>query len=133
VKRRFLLDTHILIWWIAAAKHLSKEQSRVIENAVHKGEKLGVCTISLLEIALLEREMKIKFRTTPDEVFEVLRSTPILEMIPINHEIASQLAVIGQDWDPMDRTIVATARVLGLHLLTVDGRIIESGLVPVVK
>jgi PIN domain nuclease of toxin-antitoxin system len=92
-----------------------------------------VCTISLLEIALLEREMKIKFRTTPDEVFEVLRSTPILEMIPINHEIASQLAVIGQDWDPMDRTIVATARVLGLHLLTVDGRIIESGLVPVVK
>jgi hypothetical protein len=33
----------------------------------------------------------------------------------------------------MDRTIVATARVLGLHLLTVDGRIIESGLVPVVK
>jgi PIN domain nuclease of toxin-antitoxin system len=34
--------------------------------------------------------------------------------------------------DPADRTIVATARVRNLRLLTSDQRIIESNLVPVV-
>ena len=126
---KFLLDTHILIWWVSAANRLSKEQSRVLDRAERRGEKLGVCTISLLEMALLENDLKIHYKTTHDEVFDMLRSSPVLDMIPINYEIASQIAAIGPDWDPMDRTIVATAMTLDVPLLTVDGRIKKSGLV----
>jgi PIN domain nuclease of toxin-antitoxin system len=34
-----------------------------------------------------------------------------------------------QGWDPADRIIVATARALGVPLVTSDQRIIESGVV----
>jgi len=37
-----------------------------------------------------------------------------------------------RDWDPADRVLVATARVLGIPLVTSDARILESGLVSVV-
>jgi PIN domain nuclease of toxin-antitoxin system len=135
VPPRFLLDTHILLWWTTDAKLLSTEQSRVIETAVRRGEKLAVCTITLLEIALLVREglLKLKRNIRLADLFALWRVNPVLSFVPINYEIAADVAAIGHGWDPIDRTIVATARVYGLRLLTVDGRIVQSGLVPVIE
>jgi PIN domain nuclease of toxin-antitoxin system len=118
---------------MSAARRLSREQSRVIEAAVRRGEGLALCTISLLEIALLESEGRIKPKLSLDQLFDLLRANPIFALIPLSYEIASEVAAIGRIWDPMDRTIVATARVHGLQLLTADDRIIKSRLVPVIE
>ena len=54
-------------------------------------------------------------------------------MIPISFEIISEMSAIGGFLrDPFDWTIVATARVHGLRLVTSDERIIDSKLVEVV-
>jgi PIN domain nuclease of toxin-antitoxin system len=39
---------------------------------------------------------------------------------------------VTRDWDPADRIIVATARVLGVPLVTADVRIVDSGMVPTI-
>ncbi|MGH9584127.1 MAG: PIN domain-containing protein [Bryobacteraceae bacterium] len=51
----------------------------------------------------------------------------------MTYEIAANVASLRNPRDPMDRAIVATARVHGLTLVTSDQRIIESGLVPVIE
>jgi PIN domain nuclease of toxin-antitoxin system len=49
-------------------------------------------------------------------------------------EIAREIVdlVPTRRWDPADRIIVASARVLGLPLVTSDQRIVDSGLVTTV-
>jgi PIN domain nuclease of toxin-antitoxin system len=55
-------------------------------------------------------------------------------MLPLAYEVASEVAAIGGSLrDPADRTIVATARVHRLKLVTWDRRTVESNLVAVVE
>jgi PIN domain nuclease of toxin-antitoxin system len=129
---RFLLDTHIVVRWLYEPKKLSREQRRVIEDSVRSGESAGVSTISLLEIALLT-EGRQRLNARLDDVFHELDTNPVFRLIPLTTEIAFEVAAMGDFLrDPSDRVIVATARVHRLRLLTVDQRIIESALIPVI-
>ena len=129
---RFLLDTHIAIRWLSDPKKLSREQNRVLDEAVRNGERVGVSAISFLEIALLAEGPK-RIVTGVHDMLHQLETNPAFLIIPITSEIAREVTALGgslQDW--MDRTIVATARIHRLRLLTSDQRIVESDLVPVV-
>ena len=56
----------------------------------------------------------------------------VFQILPLNYQVASDVAALGILRDPADRAIVATARVHRLHLMTSDQRIVESKLVPVI-
>jgi PIN domain nuclease of toxin-antitoxin system len=129
----FLLDTHIVLWWLAAPKKLSRDQTRVLNEAVRRNQSVGVSAITLLEIAILARKGVRPTRIPIDEVFRHLEGDPVFEILPFTIDIAAEWAVLGGSLpDPADRAIVSTARVRRLRLLTADQRIIDSGLVPVV-
>jgi PIN domain nuclease of toxin-antitoxin system len=129
---RFLLDTHILVRWFSDSKRLSREQRRVLEDTVRHGECVGVCGISLLEIAVLASGLKRGFGL--NELFHELDTNPWFRIIPLTTDVAHEMAVLGDVFrDQWDRAIVATARVHRLRLLTADQRIIESDLVPVIE
>lgn len=128
---RFLLDTHVVIRWLFEDKKLSREQARVLEAAVRRAEPVALSAMSLLEIAMLTSQGRLRSRV--DEFFEELQANPLFRILPLSYEVALEVASLGGDLrDPADRAIVATARVHRLRLLTSDQRIIESGLVPVV-
>lgn len=128
---RFLVDTHIVVRWFVASKKLSRDQTRVLEDAERRGEPAGVSAITALEIALLgESGLRI---TGLDRLFQVLE-TSLFRLIPLTVDVAREVAALGDALrDPFDRAIVATARVHRLRLLTSDERIIESRLVPVIE
>jgi len=129
---RFLLDTHILVRWLIEAKRFSREQLRLIEGAVRRNEPLALSAISLIEIAGLTSLGKLRLRI--EEVFADLQSNSLLHVLPLTYEIALEVASLGRVLpDPADRTIVATARVHRLRLITSGRRIAECGLVPVVE
>jgi len=131
---RFLLDTHILLRWFVEVRKLSHEQRSVLEACVRQAEPLAISARSLLEIAILVNEGDFKLRTGLDAFFKDLESNPLIQVLPITYRVASEVAAIGSGLrDPADRTIVATARVHCLRLITSDQRIIESKLVPVVE
>lgn|SRR5271157_1955502 len=130
---RFLLDTHIVVRWLAAPKRLSREQTRVLRDAVRRREPVAISAITLLEIAVLFGEGSTRSDIPVDELFSELESNPAFQIIPLTVDVAAEVAGLGGFLrDPADRAIVSTARIRRLRLLTSDERIIDSNLVPVV-
>jgi PIN domain nuclease of toxin-antitoxin system len=129
---RFLLDTHIVARWLTDSKKLTREQARVLGEAARHSEQLNFSAITLLEIAALENTGKL--RGSVRDMLASLEFHPQLRVIPVSFQIATEVIAIGDSLrDPFDRAIVATARVHTLTLITSDGRIVNSKLVPVVE
>jgi PIN domain nuclease of toxin-antitoxin system len=128
-----LLDTHALVWWVDGSKKLSREQSRSTERAASTGA-LFLSEISFWEIAMLVEAGKLRFREPLDEWLERAAAAPAVQRFGITPTIAREVASLSttRNWDPADRVIVATARVLGARLITSDSRIIDSKLVPTI-
>ncbi len=131
---RFLLDTHVVIRWLAEPARLSREQTRVLRGAVLRGEPVALSAITLLEIAVLLGDGGHRINASIDELFGELEANALFRILPLSVEVAAEVASLGPSLrDPADRAIVATARVHHLRLLTSDQRIIGSKLVPVVE
>ena len=130
---KLLLDTHIVIRWFSDPRKLSREQLRVIGDAERRGECLGVCAFSLLEVVTLVEGRK-PIGVGAKELFHEFDTNPLIRIIPLTTDVALEVVATGDFLrDPADRVIVATARVHGLRLLTADQRIIDSHLVPVIE
>lgn len=129
-----LLDTHVLLWWFEQPKRLSVSQRRVLRKA-GDAASLGVSDVTLWEIALLLERGRIEFALPLDEWLARATAAPLVERCGISPAIAREMVSLGttRDWDPADRILVATARVLGVPLVTSDARIEESGLVRTVS
>ena len=129
---RLLLDTHILVRWLSDFKKLSREQRRVIEVSLNRGECLGVSAMTLLEVVLLTYGRRITAGL--DEFLDELDNNPAVRILPITTDVAREMGSLGDSLrDPGDRVIVATARIHRLRLLTADQRIIASNLVSVIE
>jgi PIN domain nuclease of toxin-antitoxin system len=129
----YLIDTHILLWWLDDKKKLSASQKRVI-NRISKDQPLQLSDISLWEIATLVQLGRIKLSLPLRDWLEKATAPPLIERIPLTPAIAAQVAGLPDSFhrDPADRIIVSTAMVYGSKLLTKDRRIVESGLVETV-
>lgn len=128
-----LLDTHILIRWLADPNRLSRDQARVLNEVIRRNETVAISGMTLLEIALLSSGGILRMKLSMDEVFSELEASPVFRILPLTIEIAREVASLGATLrDPADRVIVATARVHGLRLLTSDQRILESNVVSAV-
>lgn len=131
---RILLDTHIVIRWLAEPKRLSREQARILTEVIRRRETVAISAITLLEIALLFTDGPVRIKVGMDELFGELEASPAFRVLPLTIDIAKEVTLLGATLrDPADRVIVATARVHGLRLLTSDQRIIESNIVSVVE
>jgi PIN domain nuclease of toxin-antitoxin system len=130
---RLLLDTHVVVRWLATPKKLSRDQSRILRESARRGEPVAISAITLLEIATLFVEGRVVSKIRASDLLRDLESDHVFQIMPLTIDIAREVAALGRSLhDPADRAIVATARVRGLRLVTSDQRIIESNLVPVV-
>ena len=129
-----LLDTHVLLWWLAGDPRLSRGQRRLISKASPESP-LVLSDISLWEIATLHDLGRIEIDRPLREWLEQASAPPLVRRIGISPAVAAEVAALPASFhrDPADRIIVATVRLLGAKLLTSDHRIIESKLVPVQK
>lgn len=133
VEPRLLLDTHVLVRWLSEARKLSREQQRVLEGAANRMEPFGVSAMTLLEIAILSAEGRIKLKIRLDDFLEQLQSSSAFHVFPVTSAVALEVSKLLSLRDPADMTIVATARVNGLRLVTSDARIIASHFVSVIE
>ena len=127
------MDTHIHIRWLFEARKLSRTQSQALELAVRRSEPVTLSAISLLEIALLASGEKPALKVSLEALFQDLNTKPVFRILPLTYEVALEVASLGALRDPADRTIVATARVHRLRLVTADQRTIQSQLVQVLE
>jgi PIN domain nuclease of toxin-antitoxin system len=128
---RALLDTHVLLWWFASETRLPAAHRRVIRKAGPEAP-LWVSDISLWEIATLVERGRIELPLPVRTWLERATAPPLVQRIGISPAVAAEVAVLPATFlrDPADRIIVASARVLGATLLTLDQRIVAAGIVP---
>lgn len=125
-----LLDTHVLVWWVAESAKLSAPARRAIETGV-AGARLTVSAVSFVEISTLLRRGRLELNAESRQWFAALISLPELLIEPISAEIAWTAGGLetGLPGDPADRIIAATARTLGAKLITADEKLRSSGVV----
>ena len=129
---RLLLDTHILLRWIADSRRLSRDQMRLMNQAERRQELFAISEITLMELALL-RVNPGRLSSQIEQAFNAIEVSETIQVLPLTVEIAREITpLIGLLRDPADCVIVATAQVHGLRLLTSDQRILDSNLTPVV-
>ena len=124
-----LLDTHILVWWRSSPHRLGKANARRLTELERRGEALGISAITLWELAKMVERGRLEIDQPLDLWLEEIESHPLVSVLPITARIAAESVRLGDDFhkDPADQIIVATARCLGLRLITADERIRRWG------
>lgn len=120
---KYLLDTSA---WIHAVTFPAIIPDRV-RKLLESEEAKGLSAISLLETAILHRLGRLKLDGSLSQFFNDGLSED-LELQELTPTIAVKTNSLPDDFqgDPFDRTIVATAAVLNLTLITSDARIREA-------
>ncbi|MEX0784718.1 MAG: type II toxin-antitoxin system VapC family toxin [Dehalococcoidia bacterium] len=122
------LDTQAWIWWVTGFRELPVAVRRVIET-----DQLVVSDVSFWETAQLVAEGRIRLNREVVEFLSEASTWEGLTVASITPAIAVRASRLGPLFpkDPMDRLITATALELRATLVTSDGRIRSSGVVPV--
>ncbi len=111
---RLLLDTHVLLWWLANDSALSKTARDLIRNPENV---VFVSAVSHWEIWLKQSLGKLRI---PEE-FERRLADESFESLPLTAVQAREVARLP--WhhrDPFDRILIAQAKAENLVLLTAD-------------
>lgn len=118
-----VLDTHIWIWWVHADSRLGKQHKELLERGEKDG--IGVCTISVWEIAKLVERKRLVLPMSIDQWFDNALAYPGVALLNLVPGIAIESTKLPGKFhrDPADQIIVATARVLDCPLLTIDRRL----------
>jgi PIN domain nuclease of toxin-antitoxin system len=122
-------DTHALVFHAAGGGHLGPKARQHFDACERRQAILYVPAAVMWEISLLARAVRISLRRPLAEFFDDLFSNPAYQ--PIDTTAAHVLIAdeLRFTRDPFDALIVATARDLGLPLVTRDAQIRESGAV----
>jgi len=116
---KYLLDTHILLWWLSEPKKLSKKAQSIIQD---RRVTIYVSSASFWEIAIKNSMGRINM---PRNLLQILESEN-LTLLPINPE--ETLGVIDLPdihKDPFDRLLIAQAKYYDLIFITRDKIIVE--------
>ena len=114
---RLLLDTHVLLWWLASDRRLSADAREAMEQP-QADPVVSVAVIWEIEIKRAAGRLK-----APPDVLAAVESLRVrLLAITAAHAVAAA-RLPPQHGDPFDRMLVAQAQIEGLTLVTRDQRI----------
>lgn len=124
--RPLLLDTHVWVWFMLANAELATDEQTAINRAASSGQ-LRIAAISVWEAALLASRGRIAVGRPLAQWIEEAISAPGLSIEPLLPQIAVEACSLPDAFhrDPVDRLIVATARVANATLMTRDRQILD--------
>ena len=124
--KRYLLDTHLVYWWMTGDARLGKATQRIIAKS-----EIIVSTASVWEMVL--KNAKGKLPLPHGSLAEQLEAQGfvMLPILPRHIEAARSLTCAHAD--PFDRLLIAQAYDERLILLTRDAAILALGLDGVVE
>jgi len=125
----YLLDTHILLWWLFNDPKLDTQCRDIIRNPKNR---LFVSSASAWEIATKYRIGKLpEAKQLIEEYAQILSQAKFIELsITSTHALrAGNLPISHRD--PFDRMIMAQAELEGLPVLTYD-KAFQTGLIQII-
>jgi len=120
-----ILDTHIWVWNVQGDNRLTTDRQELIRD--HESDEIGICSISLWEVAKAVELKRLNFAMPVEEWFEVALNSPGIVLLPLTASIAVESTQLPGNFhkDPFDQLIVATARIYDAPLVTVDSDIVQ--------
>ena len=114
---RVLLDTHIVLWWLADDPSLPAQASTVIADAE---TEVVVSAATVWEIEIKRAAGRLE---APDDIVGALKANDFetLSITPAHAVAAGRLP--AHHSDPFDRMLIAQAQIEDFTLVTVDGRL----------
>ena len=116
--KRLLLDTHLLLWWLASDRRLGASTRRLIETST-----CSVSVVSLAEIAMKTAGGKLRLPAQPLEERLEQAGIAILALHLAHVQAASRL--MGHHADPFDCLLVGTALSEKILFATRDQPLLE--------
>ena len=119
---RFLIDTHVWLWWNASSPRLGKEARQLLQRA----SEVRFSAASAWEIAIKISIGKLTLPPNADIASELQRDD--FRELPISLAHAEEVRRLPMlHRDPFDRMIIAQARMEGLTLFTADAQLSAYG------
>lgn len=119
--KRYLLDTHLVYWWMTGDARLGKATRSIIAKS-----EIIVSTASVWEMVLKNAKGKLPLPQGSIAVQLEAQGFVILPILPRHIEAARSLTCTHAD--PFDRLLIAQAHDERLALLTRDAAILALGL-----
>ena len=114
-----LLDTHVLLWWLADDSRLSRDTKKAISDP---DNIVSVSAVTIWEIVIKKSLRKLAI---PDEWYDAIADEPFVRL-PITWEHSRKVADLPElHRDPFDRLLVAQAIVENLVLVTGDEKVLR--------
>jgi PIN domain nuclease of toxin-antitoxin system len=116
-----LLDTCALIW-IAAGDPISEAAEGALREAAEAGAAVCVSPISTWEVGLLVARGRLALSMPPQAWLGAFLAQPGVELapMPVDTLVDSSFLPGTPPRDPADRIILATARAVGMRIVTRD-------------
>ncbi len=120
-----LLDTHVWVWWVAAAPELSHRHAQLLQE--HEATGIGVSIISCWEVATLIARRRLVVDRPALVWIEAALRCPGVMLVDLTPRIAVESTHLPGEFhrDPADRMLVATANTLACPLVTQDEKILR--------
>jgi PIN domain nuclease of toxin-antitoxin system len=125
----YLIDTHILLWWVFDDPKLNKDCRDIIRNP---DNTIIVSSVSAWEIATKYRIGKLpEAKQIVEQYSDILRQAKFIEMaIATDHALrAGSLPIAHRD--PFDRMIMAQAEIEKLPVISYDAAF-RTGLIQII-
>jgi len=117
---RLLLDTHILLWWAAGDRRLSKDMRAVIASPE---SEIAISAATFWELAIKQQLRRIDIDL--EELHKAVQADGFVEMpVEIAHTLQLR-ALPDLHRDPFDRLLIAQSIESGSRLVTRDDQILS--------
>ncbi|WP_320197130.1 type II toxin-antitoxin system VapC family toxin [Agrobacterium rosae] len=122
---KYLLDTHILLWWLSADEQLSVQARSIVADAEND---IYVSAASAWEIATKFAKGRLPTASLILPDFEgVIQQEGFIEL-PINSAHMVRSAMLpGEHRDPFDRILAAQAIIENMALISIDEKMPSLG------
>lgn len=118
---KFLLDTHVFLWWVMDDLRLTAGVREILED---KAKHLFLSSVSGWEMAIKFRLGKLKLPGQPDSVSRFIihqMESNDMEPLPILMSHALAVATLpNHHEDPFDRLLVAQSKIENIPIVTAD-------------
>jgi PIN domain nuclease of toxin-antitoxin system len=115
---RLVADTHAIVWRLTSPTKLGRAAQRAFEAADSGRWLCCVPAIVLVEVALLRERGRIGVR--PEDVLRALQGRQGYAVLALDAEQSLEFGALVGIKDPMDRMVLAAARVSGAKLVSSD-------------
>ncbi|MBX2998854.1 MAG: PIN domain-containing protein [Caldilineaceae bacterium] len=130
----YIIDTHPLLWYLDGNAHLGYQARSILANP---SSRFWLPVIALAEAFFILEKRRNQFSTTQSELTETIKADPRIRIVALGQRVLEQTLDCKIIDEMHDRQIVATAMLapkagFEIAIITRDGNITDSGLVPVI-